>query len=331
MNKVQDKSNDRAYFILTPRIVLDLADDPYQVMAWNVVKDIAGEKGECYLSTEDLAILAKMSVGKFSQCRQALLEKGLLEGEVRRDPGYPQPVWHLRVPDLWARNIRHVEANPMLRERIAKARSESLHEVKPSPGEEGPSPGEAKKNQKKNHLPPVGGGVVLHDLDEVAFIFEGAGHRKDDLRAQCPHCQAGHDQSMNVCPDCGAHVVWENSRVWKRLYGDPKKYLRTLQGEDLKATGPLEIDFCQRFNHRAEFANVAQQKQFRALARKHPAGYLQELMAWAEGKGFQALKGAADNPDNLTKWKRKQYEETQPGDNSQPSGWELLALQAQEG
>jgi len=176
--------------------------------------------------------------------------------------------------------------------------------------------------------PPIGGGVVVHDLDEVAFHLEHTGRRKGDLEAQCPHCGAGHTQETNVCPDCGAHVVWLNSPTWKKRYGDPKAYLRELRGEDLKAVGPLEVEFCRTFNYRTEFANRTQQREFRRLANKYPAGYLQELMVWANGKGFQALKGAVENPDNLTRWQNKQYEETQPGaDNDQPSGWELQALQ----
>jgi len=172
---------------------------------------------------------------------------------------------------------------------------------------------------------------VVHDLDEVWFRMETYGHRKDDLRDPCPICQASHDQSMNTCPDCGAHVVWLNSRTWKRYYGDPKAYMRELQGEDLKAAGPLEVEFCRTFNYGTKFANRTQQREFRRLANKYPAGYLQELMVWANGKGFQALKGAVENPDNLTRWQNKQYEQTQPGaDNDQPSGWELQALQAME-
>ncbi|MDD3493868.1 MAG: hypothetical protein PHZ19_10275, partial [Candidatus Thermoplasmatota archaeon] len=177
-------------------------------------------------------------------------------------------------------------------------------------------------------LPPIGGGVVVHDLDEVAFHLEHTGRRKSDLEAQCPHCGAGHTQETNVCPDCGAHVVWLNSPTWKKRYGDPKAYLRELRGEDLKAVGPLEVEFCRTFKYGTEFANRTQQREFRRLANKYPAGYLQELMVWANGKGFQALKGAVENPDNLTRWQNKQYEETQPGaDNDQPSGWELQALQ----
>ena len=189
--------------------------------------------------------------------------------------------------------------------------------------------------------PPVGGGyaadpvLVIHDLEEIAYLMEGTGRKKDDLEAQCPECGAAHDQETNTCPDCGAFVVWENSRVWKRMYGKPRDAIAQIEGRDLKPATPLEVEFCRAFNRRERFANVTQQKQFRRLARAYPDGYLRELMGWARGKGFTAFRSAADNPDNLTKYRDKHglsTTEEQPGERDQPSGWELLALEAaQEG
>lgn len=147
MNKVQDESNDKNYFTLTPRIVWAKCSDPYEFTLWSVIKGIAGDDGECYLSTPDLAKLSMMSSGKVSQCRKSLINKGLLEGDLRRDPGYPQPVWHLSIPDLWPENIASSLAMPSLRERIDfKARQKE-----PSPGERGITPGETKKIHKKIH------------------------------------------------------------------------------------------------------------------------------------------------------------------------------------
>lgn len=104
-NKFQDGSADRKYWVQIPQLVWALSRSSYDLALWFVVKMIAGEGGECYLSTGDLALLSQMSAGKLSECRQHLLDVGLLEGELRRDPGYPQPVWHLRIPDLWPANM----------------------------------------------------------------------------------------------------------------------------------------------------------------------------------------------------------------------------------
>ena len=100
MNRLEAQDGDRKYFTLVPRLVWALSRTPHDYMLWSTIKMIAGEDGECYLSTKDLATLSMMSAGKASSCRTYLLDKGLLNGEVRKDPGYPQPVWHLKVPDL---------------------------------------------------------------------------------------------------------------------------------------------------------------------------------------------------------------------------------------
>jgi len=100
----EDKSGDRKYYVAVPQLVWFLARGPYDLALWTTIKMIAGEEGECYLSTPDLATAAMMSAGKVSDCRQYLLETGLIQGELRKDPGYPQPVWHLTIPNLWPHN-----------------------------------------------------------------------------------------------------------------------------------------------------------------------------------------------------------------------------------
>jgi hypothetical protein len=164
---IRDKSQDREYFLITPQLVWALCSDPYEYTLWSVVKMIAGDDGECMLSTEQLAAMAMMSTGKVSECRKQLIAHGLLHGEVRQDPWYPHPVWHLAIPDLWARNLEWRQAHHSLLGRVTFKRAQrSLHVVKPSPdegerepspdgectspGEGYPSPGETKKIQKED-------------------------------------------------------------------------------------------------------------------------------------------------------------------------------------
>jgi hypothetical protein len=173
-NILKDESSDKDYFTITPRLVWALARDPYDLALWIVVKDVAGEKKQCTLSTPQLAALAMMSEGKASQCRKYLIDQGLLYGEVKRDPGYPQPVWHLTVPNLWAKSLRWSESHLTIQARIdfkqdlmdslqkessshegSKEPSPheggtSPHEEGTSPGEEGTSPHETKNIHKKN-------------------------------------------------------------------------------------------------------------------------------------------------------------------------------------
>jgi hypothetical protein len=164
-NEVTNKGKDQVYFTVSPRLVWALSRDPYDYTLWGVIKDVAGEEGKCYLSTPQLATLAMMSEGKVQDCRAYLIQAGLLRGELRRDPGYPQPVWHMAIPDIWAKSFKWAEEHSSMQERIdykkvqAEAKKEhscgerskehSCGEKGGAPGEKGGAPGETKKNHKE--------------------------------------------------------------------------------------------------------------------------------------------------------------------------------------
>lgn len=151
--RVKDESGDKKYFTITPRIVKSLARNAHDFAVWDTIKDIAGENGECYLNTEQIAILSGCSTGQVSDSRRYWLKVGFLKGEVRKDPGYSQAVWHLSIPDIWQINIQWCEEHPKIADRLAfRIAHKSLHRMKPSPTEGKPSPTETKKNLvKKNN------------------------------------------------------------------------------------------------------------------------------------------------------------------------------------
>ena len=146
-----DGANDRKYFIITPQLVWAKCDNPYEYMLWNVVKMIAAEYGECYVTTPNLARLCMMSTGSVSNARTSLLEKGLIIGQkVARRGGM---AWHLKIPDMWAANVKWRSENKSLTGRMelkpprTKAQKEGeedsqIHEVagKSSPGERKENP-----------------------------------------------------------------------------------------------------------------------------------------------------------------------------------------------
>lgn len=114
----------------------------------------------------------------------------MLFGDLRKDPGYPQAVWHLSIPNVWAVNIEWATKFTSLKDRVQfkreqaasvreerqKAREdaqkaekqaeESIHTVKASPGEgiHSPgepehSPGELKNIHKNNQKEELGAGA----------------------------------------------------------------------------------------------------------------------------------------------------------------------------
>jgi hypothetical protein len=156
--RFKDESNDKKYFTITPRIVKEYARNSHDLALWETVKDVAGESGECYLNTEQLAILSGISTGQVSNSRKYWVKIGFLKGEIRKDPGYSQGVWHLSVPDIWAKNIMWCEKHPKIEDRLTFRKAHrSLHRMNPSlkpSGSEGkPSGSETKKILiKKNTL-----------------------------------------------------------------------------------------------------------------------------------------------------------------------------------
>jgi hypothetical protein len=154
-NRIKDESNDRKYFLMRPAIVKMKARSVYDVAVWDAIKEVAGENGECFLSSENLAALAMVSVGQLSDSRKYLIEVGLLEGEIRKRSEHGQAMWHLRIPDLWEENMTLMssltwrEKYEAFRQRDKKQPAlESLHHMKPSPHEGKPSPHEGSSPQK---------------------------------------------------------------------------------------------------------------------------------------------------------------------------------------
>jgi hypothetical protein len=150
-----DESGDRKYYVVTPQLVWALSRDPYDYTLWGVVKMIAGEEGECWVNTDNLASLAMMSAGKVSQCRRYLIEVGLLRGTRKKSEGSGQWVWHLRIPDLWQQNLEwRQEMGSNLQARIAYKNSlKSFHPVKPSSGEAKLSSDEVKPSPNEIKFP----------------------------------------------------------------------------------------------------------------------------------------------------------------------------------
>jgi hypothetical protein len=173
--RVKNESNDHKYFTITPRIVKAYARTPHDLALWETIKDIAGESGECYLNTEQLAVLGGMSTGQVSASRKYWIKIGFLKGEIKKDPGYSQAVWHITVPDLWQKNVEWCERHPKIQDRLKfRMEHKSLHRMKPSPSENKPSPSETKKRVLKKN-PKRGDildGILEHQKTNEQSLIE---------------------------------------------------------------------------------------------------------------------------------------------------------------
>ncbi len=86
-----------------PKIAWARARDTYDYTFYGVVKDIAGDTGECWLATEDLVTLCMMSAGKIADCRNYWLSTGLIVGELVQ-VGELKSLWHLSIKNIWDEN-----------------------------------------------------------------------------------------------------------------------------------------------------------------------------------------------------------------------------------
>ena len=116
--KIEDKGNERKYFTIVPRIVWALSRTHEDFALWIIIKSIAGDDGECYLSTDNLAIMAMMSKPTVIKSRNYLIEVGLLHMEMKKPKYGTQKIMHLTIPDIMRKNVEWSEKYKSIQERL---------------------------------------------------------------------------------------------------------------------------------------------------------------------------------------------------------------------
>jgi len=202
---IEHDTTDRAYFAIVPHLVLHLCRKPAELALWTVIKMVAGEDGECTLSTEQLGSLSMMGSGSVSRARQALLDYGLLEGEIRRDPGYPQPIWHLRIPDLWPENIAWRQDHNSLIDRIA-LKDAQREEMRQEPSTLEGSQGTGSDTVDMDREPsPLEGSEEPSTVEEGTSPVEGKPSRDD-----------GKEEPFKKNQKEELEGLWEKAKSWLR-------------------------------------------------------------------------------------------------------------------
>lgn len=142
-NLVRDASSDKKYFTIIPNIVTELGLSPFAVALYVRLKRRAGEGGECWENTRNLAEGCKMSAGQVSKAKRELSQAGLIT--VTTEPGKHggRPYHVITVNDIWARNAERFPS---------------------SLGELASSLGEPKNNPIKNNRRVDSGNVNSEEL-----------------------------------------------------------------------------------------------------------------------------------------------------------------------
>lgn len=108
-NLITDDSNDKAYFTILPNIIWEKDLSVHDLWLYATIKRVAGENGECYMSSRKLAELAGMSVGIVSGSKGNLAQAGLIEISLEKRSEKGWAVHHIKVVDLWGQNMAHFQ------------------------------------------------------------------------------------------------------------------------------------------------------------------------------------------------------------------------------
>lgn len=158
--KLLDKSRDRRYFTIIPNFlwVSELGLTAMDFKLYATIKKVAGESGECFMSTRTLAAEAGISMGAVSASKGRLEDAGLIIIVAKRRRNGGQPVDHISIVDIWQRNMEHFVAcdkrssgehsDTSVHQVNALAVERSSPERKRSPGETEEEP--LNKNQEVN-------------------------------------------------------------------------------------------------------------------------------------------------------------------------------------
>jgi DNA-binding MarR family transcriptional regulator len=140
---VKEQRREYTWHTRIPNIVDEMDLSPFEFRLYHHLKRVAGDDGQCYKNTGNLAKECKMSTGAVSNAKKVLIEKGLIKIEIRNAGG--RDYHHITIIDIWDKNYQR------FLELKAKSSSHDESEPKPrSPSEPARSPGEPKNNPIKN-------------------------------------------------------------------------------------------------------------------------------------------------------------------------------------
>jgi len=209
----QDRTYLHKFYTEIPHLAHFLCNTPFELALYHSLRMVAGETGECWLSTRKLAALSRMGTATVSRCRQKLIEYGLIEGDMYQDEslGHGQAVWHITIPDIWEKNLKWREAHNSLNERIELIEARTIVANAGVPerntgvpqGNRGVPEVVTKKNQPRTthvrsaavaapvhsgkHDDPVPGIPVYDQGDRWGYVVQQVEYNEQEFR--CPICE----------------------------------------------------------------------------------------------------------------------------------------------
>lgn len=104
---ITEEKNERLYFTMIPNIVTEMGLSVYAQSLYLRLKRRAGESGECFESTRNLAIGCKMSTAKVTEAKRELEQAGLIRIETAKGEHGGRPYHIITITNIWEKNLAH--------------------------------------------------------------------------------------------------------------------------------------------------------------------------------------------------------------------------------
>lgn len=132
------------------------------------------------------------------------------------------------------------------------------------------------------------------DLDQIIGDIGGAAKGDvDSIKGRCPQCGNWVKQDANTCDLCGIPVVWENSIVWRRLYGSPTQKIREYEMVlPTTRTGKELISACNTMGFRTQHDDDDWAKAESFFGATHMRGIIEYVTRKKHHKGAGGLAHA---------------------------------------
>ena len=102
--QVRDEGDSRKYYTTIPNIIDDMDLSVYAYRLYGHLKRVAGDKGQCWQSTETLAKACGMGWATVSRAKTELVSKELIIIEQVKNPQGGKDFHNITITDVWENN-----------------------------------------------------------------------------------------------------------------------------------------------------------------------------------------------------------------------------------
>lgn len=181
-NLITEEKNERVYFSMIPNMICELGLSVYAMALYVRLKRRAGETGECWESTRNLAAGCRMSTKKVGEAKRELEAAGLIKIKTAEGIHGGRPYHVITIVDVWQRNLELFSQGStgtlqVVKIPLARFRGATKEEPYKNKGEEGGAASSAalcsaSSEAETSLLPPTSRGhPAIQAIKEVTGYY----------------------------------------------------------------------------------------------------------------------------------------------------------------